>query len=321
MRTKPQLVSQNAVFLMPASSAIQISNIWVLPDGKSKLEVQERMTTLEQKKFAARIRLETVKQVGKRGFGHLGGALSVVDALAVLYGDVMNIDPKNPDWADRDKLVMSKGHAGPSVYSTLALKGYFPVEWLETLNQPGTNLPSHCDRKLTPGIDMTTGSLGQGVSTAMGLALAQKMDGKGARTYLFVGDGECNEGQVWEGAMFAPQQKLDNLTMFVDKNGKQLDGTTEEVMDMGDIAAKFGAFGWHAQSIDGNDVEAISDAIAKAHKSDKPSCIVLNTVKGSGVPCVEAIELNHHIVLEGELLETAIKECEATLAKLEGGAN
>lgn len=275
----------------------------------------------EIKKFAARIRLETVKEVGKRGFGHLGGALSVVDALAVLYSGVMNIDPKNPDWPDRDKLVMSKGHAGPALYAALALKGYFPVEWLDTLNQPGTRLPSHCDRKLTPGIDMTTGSLGQGVSTSCGLALAQKMDGKNARTYLFVGDGECNEGQVWEGALFAPQQKLDNLTMFVDYNHKQLDGTTEEIMDMGDIAAKFTAFGWHVQSIDGGDVEAIAKAveIAKAEKN-KPSCIVLNTVKGAGVPCIEEIELNHHIMLEGELLQRAIKECEDTLRKLEGGA-
>lgn len=163
------------------------------------------MTVKELEKFAARIRLETVKQVGKRGFGHLGGALSVADALAVLYGGMMKIDPKKPDWPERDKLVMSKGHAGPAVYSVLVLKGYFPMDWLETLNQPGTHLPSHCDRKLTPGIDMTTGSLGQGVSAA--IALAPKMDDKGARTYLFVGDGECNEGQVWEGALFANQQR------------------------------------------------------------------------------------------------------------------
>lgn len=279
------------------------------------------MTTTEQRIFAAQIRLETVKQVGKRGFGHLGGALSVVDALAVLYGGEMKIDPKNPDWVDRDKLVMSKGHAGPAVYSALALKGYFPMEWLETLNQPGTHLPSHCDRKLTPGVDMTTGSLGQGMSTAMGLALAQRMDGKGARTFLFVGDGECNEGQVWEGALFAPQQKLDNLTLFADYNHKQLDGSTEDVLDMGDMGAKFAAFGWHVQSIDGGNVEAIANAIAVAREvTGKPSCIVLNTVKGAGVPCVEAIELNHHIVLDGELLATAIKECEETLAKLEGGA-
>jgi len=272
------------------------------------------------RKFAAQARLETVKQVGKRGFGHLGGALSVVDALAVLYNGVMRYDSENPSWPERDKLVMSKGHAGPALYSTLALRGFFPIEWLETLNQPGTHLPSHCDRNLTPGVDMTTGSLGQGASTACGLALAQKLDGNGARTYLFVGDGECNEGQVWEAAMFASHQKLDNLIAFVDHNKKQLDGTTGEVMGMGDISEKFAAFGWHTLSINGSDIEVIKEAIDEALSViGKPSCIVLNTVKGAGVPCVEEIELNHHIVIEGELLERAISECEATLIGLEGG--
>ena len=267
--------------------------------------------------FAARIRLETVRQVGVRGFGHLGGALSVADALAVLYGGVMRIDPQNPEWDRRDKLVMSKGHAGPAVYSALALLGYFPMEWLATLNQPGTRLPSHCDRLLTPGVDMTTGSLGQGVSAAIGLALAQRMDGYGARTYLVVGDGECNEGQVWEGALFARQHRLDNLTMFVDNNRKQLDGTTEDIMDMGDIAAKFAAFGWNAQTIDGGDAAAILRAVESARAiSGVPSCIVLNTVKGAKVSVVENIELNHHIQLEGELREAAIRECETALEAL-----
>jgi transketolase len=274
----------------------------------------------ERELFAAKIRLETIKQVGKRGFGHLGGALSVIDALAVLSDGVMKIDPANPDMEERDKLVMSKGHAGPALYSTLALKGYFPMEWLETLNQPGTKLPSHCDKKLTPGIDMTTGSLGQGASTASGLALAQKLDENGGKTYLFVGDGEINEGQVWEVALFANHQGLDNLIMFVDHNQKQLDGAVKEVMGLGDISAKFASFGWHSQSIDGRSVEAISEAISNAHEATgSPSCIVLNTIKGAGVPCIEEIEHNHHIVLEGELLEKALDECMATLEKLEGG--
>lgn len=273
--------------------------------------------TLALKKFAAEIRRETIKCVGARGFGHIGGALSVVDALAVLYGGAMNIDPKKPDWAERDKLVMSKGHAGPALYATLALKGFFPHDWLKTLNQPGTKLPSHCDRKLTPGIDMTTGSLGQGVSTAIGLALAQKLNGLSSRVYLFTGDGEINEGQAWEGALFAPQQKLANLTWFVDYNHKQLDGRTDEIIDLGDVAAKFSAFGWRTESVQGNDVEAIAKAIeaSKAEKS-KPSCIVLNTVKGSGVPCIEEIELNHHIVLEGDLLNKALSQIEETIAAL-----
>lgn len=272
------------------------------------------------KTFAATIRLETVKEVGCRGFGHLGGSLSVVDALAVLYGRVMRIDPKKPDWPDRDKMVMSKGHAGPAVYATLALKGFFPMDWLKTLNQPGTHLPSHCDRQLTPGVDMTTGSLGQGFSTAIGLALAQQMDGNGRHTYLFVGDGELNEGQCWEGALFAPNHGLANLTCFVDYNHKQLDGSTEDVMDMGDIAAKFNSFGWHTQSINGSDVEAISNAIDDTHNvTDKPSCIVLNTVKGAGAPLVEEIALNHHIVVEGDLLEKTVAHLQNALQKLEGG--
>lgn len=279
-----------------------------------------RTELMDLKKFAASIRLETVKEVGIRGFGHIGGALSVVDALAVLYGGEMRIDPKNPTWAGRDKLVMSKGHAGPSVYAALALMGYFPIEELKTLNQPGTRLPSHCDRKLTPGIDMTTGSLGQGVSTAIGLAWAQKMDGNDARTYLFVGDGECGEGQVWEGAMFASANNLDNLTIFVDNNGKQLDGTTKDVLNTGDIGAKFAAFGWDVMSIDGNSIEAVSDAVKAAKaRTGKPACIVLNTVKGAGVPCIENIELNHHIVLDGELLKQALAEVTATLEALERG--
>lgn len=270
--------------------------------------------------FAEKIRLETLNCVGARGFGHLGGALSVVETLAVLYGGVMRIDPKKPAWRERDKLVMSKGHAGPALYATLALKGFFPMEWLATLNQPGTHLPSHCDGKLTPGVDMTTGSLGQGFSTAIGLALAQKMDGLNSRTFLCTGDGELNEGQVWEGAQFAPQQKLDNLLWFVDFNKKQLDGTVAEVIDPLDIAAKARAFGWNACEIDGANIEEIAKAIdrAIAHK-DQPSCIVLNTTKGQGVPPVAEIELNHHIQFEGEVMQKSIACVKARIAGLEQG--
>ena len=273
----------------------------------------------EIKKFAAQIRLETTRQVGARGFGHISGSLSVADLLAVLYSShgLMRIRPEEPDWPARDKLVMSKGHAGPAVYSALALRGFFPMDWLQTLNQPGTRLPSHCDRLLTPGIDMTTGSLGQGVSTAIGLAMAQRMDGTGAQTYLVVGDGECNEGQVWEGVLFARQQKLDNLVAFVDYNKKQLDGLTEEVMDMGDISAKFSSFGWHTQEVDGGDVEDIARAISQAKQhADLPSCIVMHTTKGAKVQSIASIEQNHHIVLEGDLLATAIEECQQALAEL-----
>ena len=279
-----------------------------------------KQTLRELEKFATQIRIETVKQVGIRGFGHLGGSLSVTDVLAVLYGDVMKVDPSNPDWKDRDKLVVSKGHAGPAVYSALALKGFFPMDELKTLNQPGTNLPSHCDRKLTKGIDMTTGSLGQGSSAAVGLALAQKLDKADNYTYLILGDGELNEGQIWEAAMFAPQHKLNNLITFVDCNDKQLDGTTEEVLDLGDVGAKFKAFGWHVINIDGNNLPEVYKAVEKAHKeTEKPTAIVMQTVKGKGVKFLEDMELNHHVRLSDEQIAEALEELNTHLEKQERG--
>jgi len=280
------------------------------------------MNTKEMEIFAAKIRLETTKMIGKRGFGHLSGSLSVADVLAVLYCEsgIMNIRPDVPDWPGRDKLVLSKGHAGPALYAALAMRGFFPMEWLETLNQPGTRLPSHADRRLTPGVDMTTGSLGQGASAAAGIALAQKMNDSAARTFLILGDGECNEGQVWEMALFAQQHKLDNLITFVDYNKKQLDGTTSEVMEMDCIGEKFNAFGWRALVLDGGCVRTIREAIDGAHllgRSARPTCIVLNTTKGAKVPSIEAVEYNHHMVIEGDVYATALAECEAELARLE----
>ena len=278
----------------------------------------DKTELLDLQRFAAEIRLETMREVATRGFGHLAGSLSVVDLLAVLYGKEMRYDPKNPQWEDRDMLVMSKGHAGPAVYATLAMKGFFPMDWLKTLNQPGTKLPSHCDRKLTPGIDMTTGSLGQGTSTALGMALGCKLSGKDNRVYLVVGDGECNEGQVWEAALFAAQQKLDNLILFVDYNGKQLDGYTDDILALGDIDKKFEEFGFFTQRIDGGDIEALVAAIdtAKTVKG-KPSCIVLNTIKGKGIKELEDMLLNHHIQLSPAFIAQAEIELTAELKKVE----
>lgn len=265
-------------------------------------------------RFALQIRLETLKEFKALGFGHVGGAMSIVDALAVLYGSVMRIDPKNPGWADRDWLVMSKGHAGPALYATLALKGYFPLEMLKTLNKPGTNLPSHCDRNLTPGIDMTTGSLGQGMSTAVGVALGNRLDGRDSFTYLILGDGELDEGQVWEGALFANHYKLANLIAFVDWNKQQLDGYIKDVMDLGDIKLKFESFGWHAQTIDGHDTEAIYNAIDKARsESERPSAIILDTVKGKGCTFAEGILKNHHMAFTEEQVDEAISHIEELL--------
>lgn len=270
----------------------------------------------ELKIFATQIRLETMKEFKTLGFGHVGGSMSIIDVLAVLYGDAMNIDPRNPRWEDRDWLVVSKGHAGPAVYASLALKGYFPMEELKTLNKPKTNLPSHCDRNRTLGIDMTTGSLGQGISAAIGIALGNKLDKRNSSTYLILGDGECEEGQIWEGVLFAAHHKVSNLITFVDYNKQQLDGYTKEVNDIGNIAEKFTCFGWYAQDIDGSDVAQISEAIQNAkNEKDRPSVIVLNTIKGRGCCFAENSLNNHHITVSKEQADQAICELEKTLTE------
>jgi len=270
--------------------------------------------------FAAQIRREEMKEFKELGFGHIGGSLSITDTIAALYGDIMHYDPQTPLWEKRDRLVCSKGHAGPAIYATLALKGFFPMEWLMTLNKPGTRLPSHCDKNLTPGIDMTTGSLGQGASTAAGLALALKYDKSDSRVYLILGDGECNEGQVWEMALFAAHKKLGNLIAFVDYNHKQLDGTTDEIMNLGDIGAKFASFGWFVQTIDGSDPDLVVAAVRTAQhmQKDRPAMIVLNTIKGAGVPACEAIEFNHHIVCGPQMADEAIAELDKVIGGTEG---
>ncbi len=275
---------------------------------------EERMKELEI--FALKIRIETIKAIGNLGFGHIGGAMSIADTLAVLYGGVMKIDPKHPTWEDRDWLVVSKGHAGPAVYAALALREYFPLEELNTLNKPGTHFPSHCDRNLTTGIDMTTGSLGQGASTAVGVALGNGMDGRISTTYLVLGDGECQEGQVWEAAMFAAQHRLDNLIAFVDDNKQQLDGYTRDINDLIDVQLKFESFGWHAQRVDGSNVSEIYDAIAAAKKEKgKPSVIVLDTVKGKGCSFAEGVLDNHHMVVNKNQAEEALKLLEEKLER------
>ncbi len=254
----------------------------------------EKVNFQELKVFAARIRIGILDEIGTLGFGHLGGSLSIADTLAVLYGAVMNVDPKDPSWPERDKFVCSKGHAGPAVYATLGLKGYFPYEDIKTLNVPGTNFPSHCDRSKTPGVDMTTGSLGQGSSLAVGMALGDRLKGRGSRTFLMLGDGEIDEGQIWEAAMFASSRKLNNLYVFIDNNKKQLDGFVKDILDTGDIAYKFASFGFDTQRINGNDVCAIYEAIQAASQiADRPHAIVLDTIKGAGVPEVENTVSNH----------------------------
>lgn len=264
--------------------------------------------------FAANIRITMLKGLRELGFGHLGGSLSMVELMAALYGECMNIDPQNPDWEDRDWYIQSKGHSGPAVYATLALKGFFPKEDILTINKGGTTLPSHCDRNKTKGIDMTTGSLGQGMSTAIGVALGNQLKKKSSYTYLLLGDGECNEGQVWEGALFAPQHKLDHLIAFVDFNGKQLDGYCKDICDMGDLRKKFEDFGWDAQDVDGHDIEAIIEAVNRAKTvKGKPSMIILHTEKGKGCTFTEGVFYNHHVKFTREQADEAIAALEKQL--------
>lgn len=262
------------------------------------------------------IRIAALNALRARGFGHVGGILSISDLLAVLYGSVMRYDPKNPDWMERDKLVCSKGHAAPALQAVLALKGFFPEEELKTLNQPGTKLPSHCDRLKTPGIDMTAGSLGQGTSAAVGIALGDALAKRDSKTYLIVGDGELNEGQVWEAAMFTAGKNVKNVMWFIDNNKKQLDGTTDEIMPLFDIRAKFESFGFEALDVDGHDIEALYNAITKPI-SDKPRAIIMDTVKGKGVRDIEETVSNHSITTGTEVWTGWIEGLEKELADLE----
>lgn len=271
--------------------------------------------------LAARMRRTTLSSFYHLGFGHVGGSLSITDALAVLYGAVMNIDPSDPQKEDRDFLVYSKGHSGPGLYGALAVKGYFPAKELETMNLPGTRIPSHCNRLLTPGIDMTTGSLGQGVSLAMGMAAGCLVQNMPNHVYLIAGDGECQEGQVWEAAMFAAQHKLDNLTMLVDYNKKQLDGYLDGICSLGNLEAKFKSFGWNTYSIDGHDTLAIYDALRNSlNTKGKPSVILLNTIKARGCSFAEGVLYNHHMTFSKEQLDEAINRLDEKIKALENPA-
>ncbi len=259
---------------------------------------------------AKEIRRRTVRAIGNLGVGHIGGCLSIADVLSVLYFGEMNIDPKSPQMPGRDRLVLSKGHAGPALYAALSIKGFIDEAELLTLNRLGTNLPSHCDMNKTPGIDMTTGSLGQGFSCSVGVAAGSKIRGDGAWIYAIIGDGESQEGQIWEAGMLAAHKKLDNLIAFTDYNKLQIDGPVDAVNSLGDIAAKWSAFGWHVQKIDGHDVAAIHEATlrAKAAKG-QPHMIILDTVKGKGVSFIEAMgATNHNATLSAEQTRLALGE-------------
>ena len=249
--------------------------------------------------------------------GHPGGSLSAADMFTYLYFKEMNVDPKNPAWEDRDRFVLSKGHCCPSLYAVLALKGYFDWEELTVLRHVGAMLQGHPDMKGTPGIDMSSGSLGQGISAACGMALAAKIDQKDYRVYTVLGDGECEEGEVWEAAMFAGHKGLNNLTVIVDCNGLQIDGTTEEVGGVEPLDSKFESFGFDTVIINGHDFGEIESALNQAKASDKPFAIIMKTVKGKGVSFMENQVGWHGKACNPDEYKVAMAELEAQLAGLE----
>ena len=266
---------------------------------------------------ACKVRIGIIEGVHSAKSGHPGGSLSCADILTYLYFKHMNIDPKNPKADNRDRFVLSKGHAAPALYSVLANRGYFDVSELNKLRHIGSMLQGHPDMKHIPGVDMSSGSLGQGISAAVGMALSSKHFGSGFKVYTVLGDGEIEEGQVWEAAMFAGNKKLSNLTAFIDYNNLQIDGTIEEVNSAMPIDKKLEAFNWHTIVIDGHDFEQIEAALKEAETVDKPVAIIANTVKGKGVSYMENAVNWHGAAPNDELYEQAVSELNAALKALQ----
>jgi len=275
---------------------------------------KQRKTELAE--IARRVRVGIVDAVYSANSGHPGGSLSIADVLTYLYFEEMNVDPAKQDDPDRDRFVLSKGHCAPGLYSVLAQRGYIPVEDLKTFRKTTSYLQGHPDRKHTPGVEMTSGSLGQGVSVAAGMALAAKIDNSARRVYAIMGDGESEEGQVWEAAMFAAHYGLSNLCAFIDFNGLQIDGDITKVMNPTPIDAKFAAFGWEVAVIDGHDLEQIEAAVTRAEKSEKPFAIICKTSKGKGVSFMENKAGWHGNAPNAEQYAQAKSELEAALAAL-----
>ena len=267
------------------------------------------MNILELKEISKAVRVNIIEAVAAAKSGHPGGSLSVADILTVLYFDKMNINPEEPKMESRDRLILSKGHVAPALYSVLAERGYFQKENLKTLRKFGAMLQGHPDMKSTPGVDMSTGSLGQGLSAANGMALAAKLDNKNHKVYVILGDGEVQEGQIWEAAMSSAHYKLDNVIAFLDYNGLQIDGSNEEVMNISPIDEKFAAFGWHVIKIDGHDLEAIGRAVDEANTiSGKPTIIIAKTIKGKGVSFMQNDAGWHGTAPNEEQRKAAIEE-------------
>ncbi len=262
----------------------------------------------ELEEIARRVRIHIVKSTHEAGSGHPGGSLSSTDILTALYFEIMDHRPEDPDWEDRDRFVLSKGHAAPALYGVLAESGYFPVDELMTLRKLGSRLQGHPDMRKTPGVDATTGSLGQGISIASGMSLSSKIDRGPYHIFAICGDGEMQSGQIWESAMFASHHKLDNLIVFLDRNKLQIDGSTEEVISIEPIVSKWESFGWDVTEIDGHDMEEIVSSVNQAKKvHGKPSLIIAHTVKGKGVPFMEGSLAFHGKAANDEQLGIAIE--------------
>ena len=262
---------------------------------------------------AKEIRILTIEEIGKLGVGHIGGSLTLCEVLSVLYFDAMNVFPEDPKNPNRDRFVLSKGHGGPALYATLALKGFLKKEELDTLNRPNTNLPSHPDRCLTNGIDMSTGSLGQGFSTAVGMAVAAKMDKLPIHIYTVIGDGESQEGQIWEAAMLAGNRRLDNIIAFTDYNKMQIDGYIDEISSLEPLDKKWEAFGWQVQIVDGHDVYQLQRAVDKAKKlRGKPHMIIMDTIKGKGGYFCENQLTSHNMPITEENWKKAVSMLEGS---------
>jgi transketolase len=269
------------------------------------------LSTAELKEMAKKLRRHVITMIATAGSGHPGGSLSAADIITALYFKVLRHNPKNPQWSARDRFILSKGHAAPILYAALAEAGYFPVAELVTLRKLDSRLQGHPDRNLTPGVEMSAGSLGMGLSFAIGVALAARLDSKTYRTYVLLSDGECEEGQTWEAALSAAHFKLDNLTAIVDCNGMQLSGWTRNIMNLEPFTRKWQAFGWHIIDIDGHDFDQILSACQRAEKiKDKPTVIITRTIKGKGVSFMENNAEFHGKAPTWEEAERALKELE-----------
>ncbi len=268
---------------------------------------------MDTTQLAYKIRTHALRMTSRGGSSHIASILSMADIIAVLYGQILNVDPKNPKWEKRDRFILSKGHAGAGVYAALAERGFFPVEKLQTHYQDGSDLSGHVSHKGIPGVELSTGSLGHGLSVASGMALSGKLNGENHRVFCVMSDGECDEGSVWEAILFAPHHKLDNLVCIIDYNKIQSLASVSETLELEPFADKWRSFGWSVAEVDGHNHEALIEAIGDApFAEDKPTCVIAHTTKGKGVSFMEKSVLWHYRTAKGEEFEKALEELEAT---------